>query len=37
VLTHLVPWTSREETEAEARAAYSGDLTLATAGLVLDV
>ena len=37
VLTHLVPWTSREETQAEASAAYDGDLVLATQGLVIDV
>ena len=37
VLTHLVPWTSREETLAEATAAYDGDLTLATQGLVVEV
>ncbi|MBI1379079.1 MAG: MBL fold metallo-hydrolase [Frankiales bacterium] len=37
VLTHLVPWTPREETEAEARAAYDGDLVLAEPGLVLEV
>lgn len=37
VLTHLVPWTPREETQAEADAVYDGDLVLATQGLVLDV
>jgi ribonuclease BN (tRNA processing enzyme) len=37
VLTHLVPWTSREETQAEATAAYDGALTLATQGMVIDV
>jgi ribonuclease BN (tRNA processing enzyme) len=37
VLTHLVPWTSRDETLAEATAAYDGDLTLATQGLVVEV
>lgn len=37
VLTHLVPWTPREETWAEAEAAYDGDLSLATGGAVLEV
>lgn len=37
VLTHLVPWTPREETEAEAAAVYDGDLVLASQGLVLEV
>lgn len=37
VLTHLVPWTPREETQAEAAAAYDGDLLLATQGLVVDL
>jgi ribonuclease BN (tRNA processing enzyme) len=37
VLTHLVPWTPREETQEEAAAVYDGDLVLAEQGLVLDV
>ena len=37
VLTHLVPWTSREETLAEADAAYDGELALATQGAVFDI
>jgi ribonuclease BN (tRNA processing enzyme) len=38
VLTHLVPWNSREETEAEAVAAYAGGtLHLATPGLTIEV
>ncbi|MCA0331246.1 MAG: MBL fold metallo-hydrolase [Actinobacteria bacterium] len=37
VLTHLVPWTPREESEAEARAVYDGELLLATQGLVVEV
>jgi ribonuclease BN (tRNA processing enzyme) len=38
VLTHLVPWNSREETEAEAVAAYAGGtLQLATPGLTIEV
>ena len=37
VLTHLVPWTPREETQAEADAVYDGDLVLATQGLVVDI
>jgi ribonuclease BN (tRNA processing enzyme) len=35
VLTHLVPWHDRERSRAEAAAAYSGPLSLATSGLVL--
>jgi ribonuclease BN (tRNA processing enzyme) len=34
VLTHLVPWNDRDRTRAEAAAAYSGPLELATSGLV---
>ncbi len=37
VLTHLVPWTPREETQDEAAAVYDGDLLLATQGLALEV
>ena len=37
VLTHLVPWTPREETQAEAEAVYDGDLVLAEQGMVLEV
>jgi len=37
VLTHLVPWTSQDETLAEGTAAYDGDLALATPGLVVDL
>jgi ribonuclease BN (tRNA processing enzyme) len=37
MLTHLVPWTPREESEAEARAVYDGELRLATQGLVVEV
>ena len=35
VLTHLVPWNDRDRTRAEAAAAYSGPLELATSGLTL--
>jgi ribonuclease BN (tRNA processing enzyme) len=37
VLTHLVPWTPREETEAEALSVYDGDLSLALSGQVIDL
>jgi ribonuclease BN (tRNA processing enzyme) len=38
VLTHLVPWNRREDTEAEAVAAYAGGtLHLAEQGLTLEV
>jgi ribonuclease BN (tRNA processing enzyme) len=37
VLTHLVPWTPREEIQEEAAKAYDGVLTLATQGVVFDV
>jgi len=35
VLTHLVPWNSKERTLAEAGARYSGPLALSSPGLVL--
>ncbi len=35
VLTHLVPWNDREQTLAQASAAFGGPLSLATSGLVL--
>ncbi len=35
VLTHLVPWNSREQVLAEAAAVYQGPLALATPGLVI--
>jgi ribonuclease BN (tRNA processing enzyme) len=37
VLTHLVPWNDRERSRAEAAAAFSGQLALATSGLVIDL
>jgi ribonuclease BN (tRNA processing enzyme) len=37
VLTHLVPWTPQEETLEEGSRSYDGHLTLATAGLVVDL
>jgi ribonuclease BN (tRNA processing enzyme) len=37
VLTHLVPWTPREETWAEAEPVFDGELVLATQGLVVDL
>jgi len=37
VLTHLVPWTPRDETLEEAAAVYDGDLALAVPGLVVEV
>jgi ribonuclease BN (tRNA processing enzyme) len=37
LLTHLVPWNDAEESRAEASAAYDGELTLATPGLVVDL
>ena len=37
VLTHLVPWTPRDETLAEAEPVFEGELALATQGLVLEV
>ncbi len=35
VLTHLVPWNTRQRALAEAAEAYHGPLSLATSGLVL--
>ena len=37
VLTHLVPWNDRERSRAEAAAAFGGELSLATSGLVIDL
>jgi ribonuclease BN (tRNA processing enzyme) len=37
VLTHLVPWTPREESYAEALPVFEGELSLATEGLVVEV
>ena len=37
LLTHLVPWNSRDDTWAEARPAYAGDLALAEPGMVIDI
>ena len=37
VLTHLVPWNDRERSRAEAAAAFGGQLSLATSGLVIDL
>jgi ribonuclease BN (tRNA processing enzyme) len=37
VLTHLVPWTPRDETREEAAAVYDGKLELASSGLTVDV
>jgi ribonuclease BN (tRNA processing enzyme) len=37
VLTHLVPWTPRDETREEAAAVYTGTLDLASPGLVVEV
>jgi len=37
VLTHLVPWTPRDETREEAAAVYDGQLELASSGLAVDV
>jgi ribonuclease BN (tRNA processing enzyme) len=37
VLTHLVPWNDPEQTLAEAREAFDGEVVLASSGLVLDV
>jgi ribonuclease BN (tRNA processing enzyme) len=37
VLTHLQPWTNPDDARAEAATAYSGDLTVATAGQVIDL
>ena len=35
VLTHLMPWNSRERAQAEAAASYQGALSLAEPGQVL--
>lgn len=35
VLTHLMPWNSREHAQAEAASSYPGDLSLAVPGQVL--
>lgn len=37
VLTHLVPWTPREETAEEAMKAFDGELAVASPGLVVEV
>jgi ribonuclease BN (tRNA processing enzyme) len=37
LLTHLVPWNDRDRTRVEAAAAFGGQLTLATSGLVVEV
>jgi ribonuclease BN (tRNA processing enzyme) len=37
VLTHLVPWGDADRTLGEARAAYDGDIAVATSGAVFDV
>ena len=37
ILTHLVPWTDREATLAEASAAFGGPVSLASAGDVVEV
>jgi ribonuclease BN (tRNA processing enzyme) len=37
ILTHLVPWTDRAATLAEAQAAFSGPVSLASAGDVVEV
>ncbi|GGF38348.1 hypothetical protein GCM10007298_37570 [Williamsia phyllosphaerae] len=37
LLTHIPPWTSTEDVLAEARAAYSGPVSVARPGLVVDV
>jgi ribonuclease BN (tRNA processing enzyme) len=37
VLTHLVPWNDREQSLREAAAAYSGPLSLAASGRVIDL
>jgi ribonuclease BN (tRNA processing enzyme) len=37
ILTHLVAWNDPEKTLAQAREAFSGDLMLASSGLVVDV
>ena len=37
VLTHLVPWNDRERSLREAASAYSGPLSLAASGWVIDL
>jgi ribonuclease BN (tRNA processing enzyme) len=37
VLTHLVPWNDREQSLIQAAAVYSGPLSLATSGQVIDL
>lgn len=37
VLTHLVPWNDREQSLREAASAYSGPLSLAASGWVIDL
>jgi ribonuclease BN (tRNA processing enzyme) len=37
VLTHLVSWNDRSQTEAEGRSAYAGQLDLATSGMVVEL
>jgi ribonuclease BN (tRNA processing enzyme) len=37
VLTHLQPWYSADDARTEAAAAFSGDLEVARAGLVIDL
>ena len=37
VLTHLVPWNDREQSLREAASAYSGPLSLAASGWVVDL
>ena len=37
VLTHLAPWHDRERSRAEAAPVFPGPLTLATAGLAIDL
>ena len=37
VLTHLVPWNDQAATAAEAAGAFSGPLSLASGGRILDL
>jgi ribonuclease BN (tRNA processing enzyme) len=37
LLTHLVPWNDRDRSREEAAAAFGGQLTLATSGLVVEL
>lgn len=37
VPTHLVPWHDQSRTEAQAREAFDGEITLARSGLVIDL